>query len=351
MNINEIIVNREQKYCCEKCDYNTSKYCDYNKHILTRKHEMLAIKSIKNVEGKRKNYVCEKCDYNTSNLYDFNKHNLTQKHIVNINNNLQQKKSQQNTCDTCNRVFNSYNSLWKHKNKYNCTTHYNNLSEDIQTTPKKETISSDLILEVIKQSKEIQNVLIEQNKELQSKLLEMAKSQTVVNNNTMNNNNNFNLQVFLNETCKDAINIMDFVNSLQLKVEDFVATGKLGYVEGISRIIINGMKNIEIEKRPMHCTDAKRETVYIKDEDTWCKEDVDRNKFKKVIKTVAQMNLNQLPKWQEQNPDYVNINTPENENLIKYSLSALGSRTDEEEEKFVSKIMKNVLKEVAISRK
>ena len=350
MNINEKIVIREQKYCCEICDYNTSKHCDYKKHILTRKHEMLAIKSIKNVEGKRKNYVCEKCDYNTSNLYDFNKHNLTQKHIVNINNNLQQKKSQQNTCDTCNRVFNSYNSLWKHKNKYNCITHSSNLREDVHLTTNKETISSDLILEVIKQSKEIQNVLIEQNKELQAKLLEMAKSQTVVNNNTMNNNN-FNLQVFLNETCKDAINIMDFVNSLQLQAEDFEATGKLGYVEGISRIIINGMKNIEIEKRPMHCTDVKRETVYIKDEDTWSKEDVDKNKFKKVIKTVAQMNLNQLPKWQEKNPAYVNINTPENENLIKYSLSALGSRTDEEEDKFVSKIMKNVMKEVVLSRK
>ena len=350
MKINEKIVKIEHNYCCEICHYNTSNQYDYNKHLLTRKHEIMATKSIKNREGTRKMYICENCDYNTSNLYDFNKHNLTQKHIVNVSMSPPQKKSQTNTCDTCNRVFNSYNSLWKHKNRYNCITSSNISREDTQNTTNKETISSDLILEVIKQSKEIQNVLIEQNKELQAKLLEMAKSQTVVNNNTMNNNN-FNLQVFLNETCKDAINIMDFVNSLQLKVEDFEATGKLGYVEGISRIIINGMKNIEIEKRPMHCTDVKRETVYIKDEDTWSKEDVDKNKFKKVIKTVAQMNLNQLPKWQEKNPAYVNINTPENENLIKYSLSALGSRNDEEEDKFVSKIMKNVIKEVVLSRK
>jgi len=291
-------------------------------------------------------YICEYCDYNTSHKSHYTKHLSTAKHKI-IEKGLQKSAESadhegQHKCH-CNKVFSYRQNLYRHK-KTCKMTNINKVNENTNS------ISSDLILEVIKQSKEIQNVLIEQNKELQSKLLEMAKSQTVVNNNTMNNNN-FNLQVFLNETCKDAINIMDFVNSLQLKVEDFEATGKLGYVEGISRIIINGMKNIEIEKRPMHCTDAKRETVYIKDEDTWCKEDVDRNKFKKVIKTVAQMNLNQLPKWQEQNPAYVNINTPENENLIKYSLSALGSRTDEEEEKFVSKIMKNVLKEVAISRK
>ena len=291
-------------------------------------------------------YICEYCDYITGHKSHYNKHLATSKH-KNSEKGLQKSAESadhegQHKCH-CNKVFSHRQNLYRHKKtcKLNNTMNMNG-----STT----SISSDLILEVIKQSKEIQNVLIEQNKELQAKLLEMAKSQTVVNNNTMNNNN-FNLQVFLNETCKDAINIMDFVNSLQLKVEDFVATGKLGYVEGISRIIINGMKNIEIEKRPMHCTDVKRETVYIKDEDRWLKEDVDRNKLKKVIKTVAQLNLNQLPKWQEQNPDYVKINTPENENLIKYSLSALGSRTDEEEAKFLSKIMKNVLKEVAISRK
>ena len=291
-------------------------------------------------------YICEKCYYITGHKSHYNKHLATAKHKI-IEKGLQNSAESadhegQHKCD-CNKVFSYRQNLYRHK-KTCKKININKVNENTNT------ISSDLILEVIKQSKEIQNVLIEQNKELQAKLLEMAKSQTVVNNNTMNNNN-FNLQVFLNETCKDAINIMDFVNSLQLQAEDFEATGKLGYVEGISRIIINGMKNIEIEKRPMHCTDVKRETVYIKDEDTWSKEDVDKNKFKKVIKTVAQMNLNQLPKWQEKNPAYVNINTPENENLIKYSLSALGSRTDEEEDKFVSKIMKNVMKEVVLSRK
>jgi hypothetical protein len=283
---------------------------------------------------------------------------LTAKHKINVENSETIKNSQINICDGCSKQFKNYNSYWKHKNKYNCNkTNSGKDTENIINVnipeEKPNTITTEMFMEFFKQSKELQNVLIEQNKELQNKLITMAQNPCIINNNnTLNNTNQqFNLHFFLNETCKDAINITDFVNSLELKVEDFEATGKLGYVEGISRIIINEMKDMEVEKRPMHCTDFKRETLYIKDDNVWTKENQDKNKFKKVVKKVAQLNLNQFPKWQAKNPDCIKVNTKENDEFIKLSLAALGSRNDEEEEKFMDKIMKNVLKEVVITKK
>jgi hypothetical protein len=204
-------------------------------------------------------------------------------------------------------------------------------------------LSSDLLVELIRQNKELQNVLVEQN----NKIIEMSKPQFVINNTT---NNQFNLHVFLNEQCKDALNIMDFVNSLQLQVKDFEATGRLGFVEGISRIIVNGLKQIDVHKRPIHCTDVKRETLYIKDQDLWERANPDKNKLKRAVNIVAQKNLRQLPKWQEENPQCVDINTKENEAYLQLSLAALGGRTPEEDAKYMDKIVRNVLKEVVIDK-
>jgi hypothetical protein len=215
-------------------------------------------------------------------------------------------------------------------------------------------------MEVLKESKELQNVLMEQNKELQNKLLEqnnkimeLASKQTT-NINTQNNNtnnNHFNLQFFLNETCKDAMNIVDFVNSLKLTLEDFETTGRLGFVDGISRIIIKELKKLNTEKLPIHCTDLKRETVYIKDNNIWEKENEDKRKFKWVINRVADLNLNQHHEWQAKFPNCRENNTPENDKFIKITKVALGGCGDEEEDKFREKIMKNVIKEVVLDKK
>jgi hypothetical protein len=133
-------------------------------------------------------------------------------------------------------------------------------------------------------------------------------------------------------------------------LKDFETTGRIGYVEGISRIIVNGLKQIDVHKRPIHCTDIKRETVYIKDQDAWEKENPEKNKLKSAVNRVARMNLNQLSKWQEANPDCVNINTKENDDYIQLSLAALGGRCQEEDEKYMDKIMKNVLREVVLDK-
>jgi hypothetical protein len=258
--------------------------------------------------------------------------------------------------------------LWKHKKK--CSIIINDkVPETIQNTfIPTNVITPELFMEVFRESKELQNVLIEQNKELQNKLLEkenqlleqnkelqsqileLAKNQQVINNNTTNNNQ-FNLQIFLNETCKDAMNIVDFVNSLQLTTDDFETTGRLGFVDGISRIFIKELKKLETEKLPIHCTDLKRETVYIKDNDIWEKENNEKQKLKWTIDRIAQLNLNQVQNWQEKYPICIENNTKENEYFFKLAAVALGGKGDDEHDKYRDKIMRNVLKEVVLDKK
>ena len=304
---------------------------------------------------------CEICDYYTSNSKDYNKHLKTKKHQLKVDNSSTEKSLHVNDkyeCKKCNKIYKDKSGLWRHNKK--CEN--NNVKIDV-----------DLFMEVLKQSKELQNVLIEQNKELQNKLLEkeekileqnekhhkeiieLAKNPSVVNNNNNNttnntNNNQFNLQFYLNETCKDAMNIVDFVNSLTLTTEDFETTGKLGFVEGISRIFIKALKQMEKEKLPIHCTDLKRETVYIKDKNIWEKENDDKRKLKWTIDRIAQLNLNQNQSWLEKYPICKENNTKENEEFTAMALVALGGRGEEEDDKFRQKIMRNVLKEVVLDK-
>jgi hypothetical protein len=262
--------------------------------------------------------------------------------------------------------------IWKHKQKCKrvetrpfAPQQYEEPEPKIVLEKPDQTVSStamvcEMFMEMMKTNKDMQNLFMEQHNSLieqNNKLFELAKKNTETpsmmnsnNTNSNNTNNQFNLNFFLNETCKDAINLTDFVNSLKLQVKDFETTGRIGYVEGISRIIVNGLKQMDVSKRPLHCTDIKRETVYVKDKDLWEKENPEKNKLKSAVNRVAQMNLNQLKTWQEMNPDCVNINTKENDEYIHLSLVALGGNSQEEEEKYMEKIMKNVLKEVVIDK-
>jgi len=298
------------------------------------------------VEKISKLHCCEACDYISSKKSDLTKHLTTRKHILAIEylQNSGKVATRYYRCE-CGCEYKHRQSLHTHRKK--CPKILSSEDEEPQDEPETKTsnISNELLFELVRQNKELQNVLVDQN----NKIIEMSKKQTVVNNSTTNNQ--FNLHFFLNEECKDAFNIMDFVNSLQLKVQDFEATGRLGFVEGISRIIVNGLKQIDVHKRPIHCTDIKRETLYIKDEDAWEKENPEKNKLKKAVNIVAQKNLGQLHRWQEENPECVHINTKENDDYIQLSLAALGGRDKEEDAKYMEKIMKNVLKEVTIDKK
>ena len=303
---------------------------------------MLACSYEKNVQ----NFNCECCNYITSKKNNFTKHLATQKHILMLSYCEKQKLvAKPNLQCLCGKTYQHRQSLHTHRKTCSYVMQNNNskMQPNTPDTTENVNLSSDLLVELIRQNKELQNVLVEQN----NKIIEMSKPQFVINNTT---NNQFNLHVFLNEQCKDALNIMDFVNSLQLQVKDFEATGRLGFVEGISRIIVNGLKQIDVHKRPIHCTDVKRETLYIKDQDLWERANPDKNKLKRAVNIVAQKNLRQLPKWQEENPQCVDINTKENEAYLQLSLAALGGRTPEEDAKYMDKIVRNVLKEVVIDK-
>ena len=310
---------------------------------------------------KYQHFFCEKCNYSTTINSNYEKHKNTKKHLDNVG---LSHNSTRLACE-CGRLFANRSGLWKHKQKCmsNGQTVKNETGEAVENK-----VTSDLFLQAINRTNELQEAFLEQNRELQNKLLEkenklLEKENYIIEQNnkllelsnkpTYNtiNNNQFNMNVYLNETCKDAMNIVDFVNSLKLTIEDFETTGRLGFVEGISRIFIKELKNMEIEKLPIHCTDLKRETLYIKDNDKWEKENDEKRRFKWAINKVAQLNLNQLQNWQLAYPESIINNTPANEKFTELALVALGGRGEEQENKFREKIMKNVLKEVVLDKK
>ena len=363
-------------YECKNCNYISSRKWDFDKHNLSAKHIKTLNSGNSEINGNEKfpmNYECKVCKYITWHKSDFTKHNATKRHInMSLNDNPFNdniKSVTENKCNHCDKEFSTLSGLWKHRKTCSISKEHTVPSDATSLLPfsKGNGSSSDipieLILEVIKQSKEVQNVLIEQNKELQKQLLEhsnqlieqnkqileISNKPNVINNNS-NNKTSFNLQFFLNETCKDAMNIVDFVNSLQLTNNDFETTGKLGFVNGISRIFINNLKKMDVITRPLHCTDVKRETVYIKDNDTWEKETDEKKKLNWAVNRIAQLNLNQIQQWQQEYPDSVKNNTPDNEKFTELALAALGGRDMEEIHKYNDKIMKNVLKEVILSR-
>jgi hypothetical protein len=226
-------------------------------------------------------------------------------------------------------------------------------------------VAPDVLVEFIKENKELRNILVEQNKEFQEKttrllhhneqqtkiIAELAQKQSITNNTTnKTTNNQFNLHFFLNDTCKDALNITDFIKSLKIQVSDLEETGRLGFVDGITRIILNGLKEVELEKRPLHCTDLKRETVYIKNDNIWEKEDSDKSHLKDAVEHISNRNLQQLRPWQQLHPEFKDTTTKENDMFIHLSTQAIGSCTKQQSDRNVEKILKNVLKEVVLDK-
>ena len=351
MFVNVFSEKTPKNFDCENCDFECSKYSDYSRHILTAKHIKNAKSqclSIKNAEKTPPIFYCEHCDYTSSKNIEYIKHISTHKQSVNVLvGNC--KKNANYVCESCSREYALYNSYYKHKKRCNTTEpkpeFINEFREHDVAPP---LITVDFVLDLIKQNKDLQNCLMESH----TKIVELSQNHSITNN-TMNNTTNqqFNLQFFLNETCKDAMNITDFVNSLQLTTEDFENTGKVGFIEGITQIIVNRLNSVDTTKRPVHCTDAKRETVYIKNDNVWEKEDDKKTKLRSVVNRVANKNLQQIVKWKEEHPDCANLDTPDNINFRNYYKAAIGGKTDEEDDKIFEKIKRNVLKEIIIGKK
>ena len=280
-------------------------------------------------------FYCEKCDFNCSKKYSWSRHLLTPKHTQETNGSIletQKGKKGQNInfcCENCNKEFKTRSGLWKH-NKI--CIYEDNKTEN--TTDKKD---------------ELIDYLMKENKEIKELILELAKKDSYNNcHNTVNSHNKaFNLNFFLNETCKDAMNIMDFVDSIKLQLSDLEKVGELGYVEGISNIITKNLKELDVTQRPVHCTDKKRETIYIKDENKWEK-DEDNKKLHKVVRKVTCKNQNLIPKFKELHPDYNKYNSKFSDQYNKIIVESMGGPGDndfEKEEKIIQKISREVMVE------
>jgi hypothetical protein len=286
-------------------------------------------------------FSCDICEIKTNNKKDYKNHELTRKHKNNAN--PQQKatnetqNSQINKCSNCNKEYESRSGLWRHKKT--CTF----VKPVEEKNPMEMAFLTNLVMEVVKNNSDLQK----QNQELQKKMLDVCAAGGGNTNNSHNNsyNKTFNMQFFLNETCKDAMNIMDFVNSMTLEFSDLEDVGKLGYVEGISNIIIRKLNALDIHKRPIHCSDAKREIMYVKDENVWEKENSTYDKLRKAIKHITYKNSSMLVPWSQKYPACMNNQHHLNDVYVQMMGQAMGGKESflESENKIMKKIAKAVL--------
>jgi len=298
-------------------------------------------------------FSCESCHFNTCNKKDYTRHLQTKKHSINVSQCLSMENSQKNqyACG-CGKIYKDNSGLWRHKKKCVKQEETNSVIEPENKTDFQ--LLAELFKIQLTENHELKELMKEQYKEnvkLQQQLIEMAKEGKTINNTTNNtSSNNFNLQFFLNEQCKDALNIMDFINQLQINTADLDMVGRVGYAEGISKIFIRGLKALDIFKRPLHCSDLKREVVYVKDKDSWEKDDEDKKAMKNAIKFIAAKNFNMLNDWIEDNPEYNDYESKKHKEYHNIILKASGGATPEEDEKNYNKIIRNVAHEITIDK-
>jgi hypothetical protein len=304
-------------------------------------------------------FTCELCDFNCSNKNNYTSHMTTRKHISNT---LGNKKNATThfTCEFCSKLYKSRKGLWSHNKLCNSGTNiiiHSNVNDSEHVN---EHIEKDKVIELlIKENSDFKNIvldIVKSNSELQKQMLDMCKNTNIMNSNNTNtnisnnNNNNktFNLQFFLNEQCKDAMNISDFTNSFDLQLSDLESVGELGYVDGITKIFIDKLNALDIYKRPMHCSDAKREIIYIKDNNIWTKEEKNNPKLRQAIKNVSFNNMKLVYNWSNAYPESKNNETRLADKYIKLVLQSSGGSgpiLDSE-----NKIIKRIAKEILIAK-
>jgi len=307
----------------------------------------------KKVPKSSKKYVCKSCDYTTVRESQYDRHLMTAKHkkLTSLTKKVP-KSSKQFICESCDKCYQSRVGLWKHKQLCSdaMDVSYNTVDKlALQSSEMTiQTTESNTVIELIRQNQEFKELIMEQNKQL----IELAQKPTTTNNNmnTINNNQKFNLNFFLNEQCKDAMNMSDFLENMQLDIEDLTETGRLGYVGGISRILVNKLREIDTYKRPLHCTDMKREILYIRENDEWSKEDNYKETLKEFVDRVANKNCKTMSQWTEEHPNYTEMDSFENQEFMRLSNVILGGFGDQECKQFRDKIVRNVIKEVVIQK-
>ena len=292
-------------------------------------------------EKPSKTYHCDFCYFDTSNSTDYERHIRTRKHKQRTNvNQFTEQNASKFVCNTCNKCYKARNGLWYHQQK----------CKPIVDVSNNFVIDKELVMTILKQNSDI----IKENSELknmmmdaQNKMLEVIKTGTHnTTTNTNSHNKTFNLQFFLNETCKNAMNIMDFVDSLKLQLVDLERMGEIGFVNGMSNIIIKNLQNMDITERPVHCTDQKREFIYVKDADKWDKEEDTKPKLRKAIKHITHKNAKLIGEFKVKHPDYCKsaskISTQYNTMVIE-AMGGIGGNDASNENKIIKRISKEIM--------
>ena len=364
------------RFECDICEYTTNKKSSYDNHLSSAKHKY---RSENREVPLVRTYVCTKCDYTTCKKSSYDAHLTTVKHNAPT-----PEVEDKLTCPICKKKYNSRPGLWEHKKKCSAENAKKKEDEEKETEIKpvlentivyndRPNIFTDIITKLYNENQEIRSFVLEQqkkaeeerrqnqekadeerreNKDLINKLFEMTQQQlTVTNNNitnlnTINNNNQrFNLNVFLNETCKDAMNLDEFLDTIRPTFDELLVMGDVGFVSGISDIFIKRLRALDITKRPIHCTDAKRETIFLKENNVWTKDDNGHSRLNSIIEKVEYRNVVCLHQWCLDNPDAM-VNNHE-KNLLRdkiYLQTLLGDPKTRE------KVVRNIAKEVALDR-
>ena len=328
-------------------------------------------------ENGEKIYSCKICNYKCSVKFSFDRHLLTAKHEklskfqLNETNETQKEQKEQvktdNICE-CGKVYYSRTTLWRHKKKcikpiieqenvFKDLEEVKDLEEEIDNEDIKGCIKNgitnidpQMLLEVLKQNQEFQMFMMEQHKQM----MELAKSfntnNTTNNVNSHNNTNTFNLQLFLNDTCKGAMNMSEFVDTIAIQMSDLENFAHMDYADGVSRILLKNLNNLDTNQRPIHCTDLKRETVYIKENNCWTKETDDKPNLKSAIKLIAFKNIKQINEWVKEHPGCRDPTTKQNVKYNKIVMNSMSGGTIQEQHDNIEKIVKNVTKAVTIDK-
>ena len=304
----------------------------------------------------RRIYKCEYCEYETIKKCDFEKHLSTLKHNIKT-----EFTAKLLVCKNCNKTYRHRSSLWRHKktclDKIILIDNEEKIEdEEIIINEDNSYIDNDLIMRLIDENKELKNLLLEQAKqtnEIRNIMAEMKENNKFIVDNSLttvnyNTNKTFNLNIFLNETCKNAMNLKDFMDSIHLELSDLINVGEVGYIKGISDIITTNLNALSITDRPIHCSDGKREVLYIKNENKWEK-DENKIKLKNLIRNIALKNQSLILKFKEKYPDCILLDSQYCEQYNRLIIEAMGGNGDDDLAK-EQKIIKNITKNIILNR-